>query len=146
MPTTINGTTGVSRVQDEVITSPKIVDGSISAADLSGNQTGSAPIYGVRAWCRFNGTLTGTNAPVAGGNVTSVTRNAAGDYTINFTTQLPSANYALMGMSRSDNTSYLTCPRIKFGSTPSTSSVSVETGSYNTVNADQSLITVCVIG
>jgi hypothetical protein len=47
-----------------------------------------------RAWCIFNGTLTGTNAPTAGGNVTSVTRNSAGNYTVNFTTTMTDANFA----------------------------------------------------
>jgi hypothetical protein len=70
-------------------------DATITAADLSGAQTGSAPIYGCRAWCVFDGTLTGTNAPTAGGNVSTVTRNSTGDYTINFTTAMPDANYAV---------------------------------------------------
>lgn len=47
-----------------------------------------------KAWAVFNGTLTGTNAPTAGYNVSSVTRNAAGDYTLNFTNALSSTDYA----------------------------------------------------
>jgi len=43
----------------------------------------SAPAYGCRAWVNFNGTLTGTITPRASGNVTSVTKNGTGDYTIN---------------------------------------------------------------
>ena len=58
------------------------------------NTTGTAPIYAPRAWVVFNGS--GTIAIRASGNVTSITDNAAGDYTINFTTALPSANYASM--------------------------------------------------
>lgn len=50
-----------------------------------------------KAWCVFNGTTTGTNAPTAGHNVASVTRNGAGDYTITFTTSFSSANYAISG-------------------------------------------------
>lgn len=60
------------------------------------NASGSAPIYACRAWCEFDGTLTGTNAPTAGGNITSIQRNSAGDYTINFTTALPTANYSII--------------------------------------------------
>jgi len=41
----------------------------------------------------FNGT--GTLAIRASGNVSSVTDNNTGDYTINFTTALPNANYAV---------------------------------------------------
>ena len=58
--------------------------------------SGSAPVYGCRAWCTFNGTTTGTNAPISGGNVTSVTRSSAGNYTINFTVAMTDANYAVI--------------------------------------------------
>lgn len=46
-----------------------------------------------KIWCMFNGTTAGTNAPTAGFNVTSVTRNGVGDYTINFGITLSTANY-----------------------------------------------------
>lgn len=52
-----------------------------------------------KAWCLFSGTATGTNAPTAGYNVTSVTRNSAGDYTVNFTTAFASANYVCQATS-----------------------------------------------
>jgi hypothetical protein len=51
-----------------------------------------ATAYGCRAWINFNGT--GTPAARASGNVSSITDNAAGDYTLNFTTAFPDANYA----------------------------------------------------
>jgi hypothetical protein len=81
---------------DATVTTADIVDANITASKLSGAQTGAAPIYGCRAWCVFNGTTAGTNAPTAGGNVTSITRNGTGDYTINFTTALPDANYSVV--------------------------------------------------
>ena len=49
--------------------------------------------YGVRAWVNFNGT--GTVAIRESGNVSSITDNAAGDYTVNFTTAMVDANYAV---------------------------------------------------
>ena len=57
--------------------------------------TGSAPSYLCRAWVNFNGT--GTVAIRASGNVTSITDNGTGDYTVNFTTAMPDANYAFIG-------------------------------------------------
>lgn len=45
-----------------------------------------------RAWVNFNGT--GTVAIRASFNVSSITDNGTGDYTVNFTTALPDANYA----------------------------------------------------
>ena len=48
--------------------------------------------YGCRAWVNFNGT--GTVAIRASGNVSSITDNGTGEYTINFTTAMPDANYS----------------------------------------------------
>jgi hypothetical protein len=67
----------------------------ITAASLDGTQNGSAPIYGARAWVNFNGT--GTVAIRASGNVTSITDNGTGDYTVNFTTAMPDVNYTMIG-------------------------------------------------
>ena len=61
------------------------------------NATGSAPIYACRAWVNFNGT--GTVAIRASGNVTSVTDNGTGDYTVNLTSALEDANYSVAGIS-----------------------------------------------
>lgn len=54
-----------------------------------------ATAYGCRAWVNFNGT--GTVAIRASGNVSSITDNGTGDYTVNFTTALADANYSLVG-------------------------------------------------
>jgi hypothetical protein len=44
------------------------------------------------AWCNYNGvTQTITNSF----NISSVTRNATGDYTFTFTTAMPNANYVI---------------------------------------------------
>jgi hypothetical protein len=58
------------------------------------NATGSAPTYACRAWVNFDGT-TSPGTIIGSGNVSSVTRNGTGDYTVNFTTALPNANYAV---------------------------------------------------
>ncbi len=47
--------------------------------------------YKCRAWVNFNGT--GTVAIRASGNVSSITDNGTGDYTVNFNTAMPDANY-----------------------------------------------------
>ena len=47
-----------------------------------------------KAWVNFNGT--GTVAIRASYNVSSITDNGTGDYTVNFTNAMPDANYALM--------------------------------------------------
>ena len=48
--------------------------------------------YGCRAWVNFNGT--GTVAIRASGNVSSITDNSTGDYTVNLTTAMTDANYS----------------------------------------------------
>ena len=53
---------------------------------------GTATAYGCRAWVNFNGT--GTVAIRASGNVSSITDNGTGDYTVNFTNAMPNVNYA----------------------------------------------------
>lgn len=53
---------------------------------------GSAPAYLCRAWVNFNGT--GTVAIRGSGNVSSITDNSTGNYTVNFTTAMPDANYS----------------------------------------------------
>lgn len=54
--------------------------------------SGSAPSFTARAWVNFNGT--GTVAIRSSGNVTSITDNNTGDYTVNITTALPDANFS----------------------------------------------------
>jgi hypothetical protein len=69
--------------------------------DASGNLAfnsgygSSAVAYGCRAWVNFNGT--GTVAIRASGNVSSITDNGVGNYTVNFTTAMPDANYSAVG-------------------------------------------------
>ena len=72
------------------------------------NVSGSAPVFACRAWVNFDGTLTTGNIR-ASGNVSSVTRNAAGLYTVNFATAMPDAGYATtLGGARQGGTSAVT--------------------------------------
>jgi len=73
----------------------------VAEIDASGNMKfdsgyGSvATAYGCRAWVNFNGT--GTVAIRASGNVSSITDNGTGNYTVNFTTAMPDNNYSAVG-------------------------------------------------
>lgn len=51
--------------------------------------------YLAKAWVNFNGT--GTVAITASGNVTSITDNGTGDYTVNLTSALTDGNYSVVG-------------------------------------------------
>jgi hypothetical protein len=52
-------------------------------------------VYTAKAWVNFNGV--GTVAIRASGNVSSITDNGVGDYTVNFTNAMPDANYTFSG-------------------------------------------------
>jgi len=73
MAMTINGTNGVT-----------FNDGTSMA---TGQQA-------CKAWVNFNGT--GTVAIRASYNVSSITDNGTGDYTVNFITAMPDANYTVV--------------------------------------------------
>lgn len=114
----INGTTGISGVDGSAGTpavqgtdtntgiyysaadTVDVATGGVQRGqfDSSGNFKfnsgyGSAAIaYGCRAWVNFNGT--GTVAIRASGNVTSITDNGTGNFSVVFTTAMPDANYA----------------------------------------------------
>tara|TARA_R110000803_G_C11849541_1_gene305692 strand:- start:42 stop:737 length:696 start_codon:yes stop_codon:yes gene_type:complete len=79
-----------------------------------------ATAYGCRAWVNFNGT--GTVAIRDSGNVSSITDNGTGNYTVNFTTAMPDANYAVTGVgARASSGSYPRVPTFTDGDTKSTS-------------------------
>ena len=80
--------------------------GTLTISTLSDgvNSTSATnPILGsAKAWVNFNGT--GTVAIRASYNVSSITDNGTGDYTVNFTNALPDANYAVVVACREDFT------------------------------------------
>ena len=53
-------------------------------------------VYGVRAWIKFDGE--GTVAINGNGNISALTDNGTGDYTVTFSTAMPDTNYAVVGM------------------------------------------------
>ena len=84
-----------------------LANGSISASKLDGAQTGSAPIFGCRAWVSFDGkrneadtgaSTNGANVKIrASGNVSSVLKHAVGEFTVNFTVPMADNGYAITG-------------------------------------------------
>jgi len=77
-----------------------------------------ATAYGCRAWVNFNGTS--TVAIRGSGNVSSITDNGTGIYTVNFTNAMPDANYAIMVSG--GGTSTAIAPRLDNPSSVSTTS------------------------
>lgn len=125
-----------------VVTLPS-VSGSMltSASDLTTqvktatNANGTAPIYSCRAWVNFNGA--GTVAITASGNVSSITDNGVGDYTVNFTTAISDINYSFTGaasVNGGNNANTWYCKEKSGMDTRTTSSVRVNVG-YVSANA-----------
>ena len=96
MPITIAGSgtiTGISAggLPDSCITTDDIAANAVTYAKIGTTEQGQL----CKAWVNFNGT--GTVAIRASYNVSSITDNGVGDYTVNFTTAMTDANYSSAG-------------------------------------------------
>ena len=114
--------------------------GTVIASDASANiQFNSgygsvATAYGCRAWVNFNGT--GTVAIRGSGNVSSITDNGTGNYTVNFTTAMTDANYASI-LTTSDTPTINRIAVIDQGTPPTTSQLKFYTGTPGSSLGDQ---------
>jgi hypothetical protein len=93
-----------------------------------------AAAYACRAWVNFNGT--GTVAIRASANVSSITDNGVGDYTINMTTAMPDINYNVIG-NASNGTNWTLGPS-PFISSPSLAEVAPTTSAVRLVVGNNS--------
>ncbi len=101
------------------------------------------------AWVNFNGT--GTVAIRSSYNVSSITDNGTGDYTINFATALSDANYAAVGSLRytSASNASTTFNLGNAAGTPNPQTGSLRITTYNGVSGsrdDCDIVTVVVFG
>jgi microcystin-dependent protein len=118
--------------------------GGISGQQLTGQQTGSAPIFGARAWVNF-GFVSSTLITRASGNVASVTRNTMGLYSIVFQTPLPDNNYTVIGTAKNLNTTIWSAGIVSTGFYRASGCIVNITGSNSTA-ADFETINVVVFG
>jgi hypothetical protein len=88
-----------------------------------------------KAWVNFNGT--GTVAINASFNVSSITDNGTGDYTLNFTSALTDANYAVVFGGLGGTLSNITAGLVviagasNVANTKTTTQLRIQTGSSN---------------
>ena len=93
MPISIAGSgtiTGISAggLPDDCITTAEIAANAVTYAKIGTTEQGQL----CKAWVYFNGTST---VAIRGSyNVSSITDNGTGDYTVNFSTAMADANYA----------------------------------------------------
>lgn len=142
MPITIDGNgiiTGASTLATTVA-NPTFTTPNINSAQFA-TVSGTAPIYPCRAWVNFNGT--GTVAIRASGNVSSITDNGTGNYTVNFATAMPDANYCFQGTSNKIAGSF-NCQVTVVG-TPSVTTCQVLTqNDGNDSQADATIVSVSI--
>ena len=134
MTTTLNAVSGTGLVQTS--------DGSGIVKLQSNSVTTNA-----LAWVNFNGVTTATIR--ASYNVSSVTRNGTGDYTVNFATALADANYVpLVTQQRTANGTTVTFPNISSTTAPTTSAVRVgnDGSGATTTSADAAIFCVVIFG
>tara|TARA_Y100000004_G_scaffold188318_1_gene242261 strand:+ start:408 stop:782 length:375 start_codon:yes stop_codon:yes gene_type:complete len=113
--------------------------------DTSGNNNSTPQEIGkgrAKAWINFNG----ENTPTAreSYNVSSITDNATGNYTLNFTNAMSSADFAYTFASGDQNHTSATRALNYMSST--TTSLQILSESSNGTNSDESHICVVVFG
>jgi hypothetical protein len=89
-----------------------------------------ATAFGCRAWVNFNGT--GAVAIRASGNVSSITDNGTGLYTVNLTNAMPDVNYAIVFGNQEFGTSNNQIMNVRSGVTITTSVFGIAT--YSTTS------------
>jgi len=103
---------------------------------LDGGQSGSAPALAVRAFVSINGGGSGSGMINNSANVSSITDNGVGNYTVNFTTDMPSSSYAA---TTANSTSSISSRNIVAGSSFHTASnclIMVETSDGDAIDTD----------
>ena len=138
MPISIAGSgtiTGISvgGIPDGVVDTDVLAANAVTYAKIGTTEQGQL----CKAWVNFNGT--GTVAIRASYNVSSITDNGTGDYTVNFTTAMVDANYAAVGTSKDDGTGSYT-PYI---TSQATSNVRIGTKSQSAVN-DSGIVCIAI--
>lgn len=115
---------------------------SVSGTDFQFNSGyGSvATAYGIRAWVDYNGD---TNTINASGNISSVTDNATGNFTVNFSTAMPDTYYGL-GYWVKDGTTVAVNRVCMANSAATLTTSAVQVYVYATALFDPEKLTICV--
>jgi len=130
----------LSKIQAE---SMNLADTYAFTGSVSGTET-------LQAWVNFDGS--GTVAIRDSGNVSSITDNGLGDYTVNFSTSMSDANYSALITANDDTTTAGNTSGYAYGSLTARTTNSYSTSSMrfnlgypaNTENYDQKFINVAV--
>jgi len=132
---------GTETFTNKTLTTPNIDSASVPTV------LGTAPLYFARAWVNFNGT--GTPAIRGSGNVSSLTDNGVGDYTVNFTTAMSDINSVNTTCSSNGSNNFIGTTVFTNASTganvaPTTSAARINAGVYGVGTFDPVYINVSV--
>jgi hypothetical protein len=128
--------------------------GNASTATKFQSTTGTAPVYGVRAWVQFSGlrNISGTvdaantNRLIRGsGNISNVLRTGSGLYTINFSIAMSDSAYCCLanGQSTVGVSTFIVQPIVGGNAVTSVQIASVNNNDASTADIDN--ITVAII-
>jgi hypothetical protein len=132
---TLVGAAATQTLTNKTLTTPTVaaVKSAASGTPTAFQDSGGTEVGTLcRAWVSFNGTgSTGTNQTIrASFNVSSVLKNATGDYTVTFSNALTDANYCVTACARNDGVgsgaNYAVV--VKAGTTPTSSAITIVTG------------------
>jgi hypothetical protein len=142
MPIAINGSgtiTGISvgGIPDGTVDTDVLAANAVTFAKIGTTEQGQL----CKAWVNFNGTS--TVAIRASYNVSSITDNGTGDYTVNFTTALADANYAAVaGAGNGDDTTSFINGVAQ--AAPTTSAVRLKVVNSSTVASDRTYVHIAI--
>jgi hypothetical protein len=110
------------------------------------NTGGDPRYYAARAWVNFDGV--GAVTIRAAVNVSSITDNGTGDFSVNFTMPMPDANYSVSGLcarNTSGDPLYLALyPSATYANTLSPTRFRIDTGLPSGTNEDPNTVTLVV--
>jgi hypothetical protein len=96
MSTSLTGG-GTSNLDALTVSGAASIGGGLTLGSATqSTPSGTAPLFGARAWCTWNGATTGSYSPtLPSGNISTIARNSAGLYTITFATPMPDNEYVV---------------------------------------------------
>ena len=148
MPTTINSA-GITFNDATSFTSATLAANSVGATQITNGSVTAAKLGTTeqkqiaKAWVNFNGT-TSPGTIRSSFNVSSVTKNGTGDYSVNFTSSLADANYSASFFANATSFPDFACSSII--NTSTTSARLLIGNRINGVSADCSIINLQFFG